>query len=238
MAAPRWIPTGTLYNRIFSHWRAPTGNLRQMLDSVLPVAVVDRFRGPEEGSLRGITGQSLGTVSEFPAVFFGGIPDADGVIRVDIEIHQINVWLDVRVALLMGGVGTPRVVQVNLFTPEAPYNPVVNPNPFGIFIPALNLDPSFTRGRAGMLGGSNPVVGPIGFEMCLQTSQANRSVGFVRNMEAAFVNQEARYAAQRFDPPLRIPAGNGVAIQWLDPGDGIAVTGLTATLLYNERGIL
>lgn len=205
-----------------------------MLDSVLPVAVVDRFRGPEEGSLRGITGQSLGAVNEFPAVFFGGRPDADGIIRVDIDVHQINVWLDVQIAVLPA----VRTVQVNLFTPEAPYDPVTNQNPLGIFVPSLNLDPAFTRGRAAMIGGSNPVNGPIGLELVLWNDGFSRTPGFVRNMSRALSNQAEPFAPWLFDPPLRIPAGNGIAIQWLDAGDGVSVTGMTVTMLYNERGIL
>lgn len=234
MGAPQWIPTGTLYNRLFSHWRAPTGNLKRMLDSVLPVAVVDRFRGPEEGSLRGITGQSLGNLNEFPAIFFGGLPDSDGVIRVDIEIHQISVWLDVRGAVLPGN----RIVQVNMFTPEAPYDPVTNQNPVGIFIPALNLDPAFTRGRAAMLGGSNPAVGPIGFELVLYVSDTTRSIGAVRSMWLSSTGQREATPPIPFDPPLRIPAGNGIAIQWLEPGSGASIPGMTVSILYHERGIL
>jgi len=205
-----------------------------MLDSVLPVAVVDRFRGPEEGSLRGITGQSLGAINEFPAVFFGGLPDADGTIRVDITVHQINVWLDGRVAALPAN----RVVQIHVFTPEAPYNPTANQNPVGIFVPSLNLDPAFTRGRAAMIGGSNPVGGPIGFELTLFFNQFTRTPGFVRNMSIGNVDQFRAFHTWAFDPPLRIPAGNGIAVQWLDSGAAGFIPGMTVTMLYHERGIL
>jgi len=241
VGAPIWVPTATDATGLFARWRAKN-TLRRMLDSVLPVVVVDRWRGTEEGSMRGITGQMIPDFipTGHNAFFFGGLPDPDGVIRVEIEIHRMKAWINPRTSI---PANAPR--QYNLFTPEAPYNPVEFPAPAGVFIPSLNLDPAFTRGRAGMLAGWNPLPGPLGLMLVLfrdlSTLQAGEPVpiGAARNTTSTSMGPDIDGANQWivFDPPLRIPAGNGISLQDLTFDTG-GDRGMFWTILYHERGIL
>ncbi len=226
----------TRFQRFFRHWGAKA-NLRGVFNFVQPVAVVDRSYGPDEGALRGLTGESLGAPVEFPAVFFGGLPDADGIIRVDMFLHALKAWKTTAGFNLPGGYPD----EFHLFTPEFPYDPVVNLNPVGLFVPGLNLDDPLSRGRVGMLGGSNPALSRTGLEFIFVAPSSDLFIGSLLPFGVGRFTADTPDPPggfQVFDPPLRIPAGSGVSVQWRHRGaPAFETLGLRCSILYHERAL-
>jgi len=249
VSAPGFSRTTKRFQNLFRRWGGEKANLRGIWDQVLPVIIVDRFRGPDEGSLRAITGESQGASVEFPAIFFGALPDPDGTIRVEVEIHKMAVW-KANFSDLANGPPALTNGDFHLFTPIEPYDPVVNLNPVGQFVPGLNLDPPFTLGRVRMIAGSNPAL-PI--DVGLQLTHFNTR--FPLRIETPLpstmdhdrlVTVPTVYKTDwiDFNPPLRLPAGplgksGGIACQWLNNSAAtpLARLGMRWTVLYNERPI-
>jgi len=248
VSAPGFSRTTKRFQNLFRRWGGEKANLRGIWDQVLPVIVVDRFRGPDEGSLRAITGESLGASLEFPAIFFGALPDPDGTIRVEVEIHKMAVWKK-NFSDLVNAPPINTNSDFHLFTPIEPYDPVVNLNPVGQFVPGLNLDPPFTLGRVRMIAGTNPAL-PV--DVGLQLTHYNirhplrvqTPLPISVDFDPAFFQHHYPTDWMDFDPPLRLPAGplgksGGIACQWLNnaAAQPLARLGLRWTVLYNERPI-
>lgn len=243
MSAPNFVRSTKRYQDLFRRWGAKA-NLRGIWDSVIPVIVVDRFRGPEEGSLRAITGESQGAPSEFPACTLTGLPDAEGRFRTEIVIHRMAAWKK-NFSFVQPGPPVNTNSDVHLFTAVAPYDPVVNLNPVGGFESGMNLDPPFTRGTVRMLCGSNPAI-PAQIGLMLTHFNAERSLtgGEPYPIDDDFnrtVDTPRRHETNwiDFNPPLRLPAGANLTIQWLNAATGTpaAQMGLRWTVLYHERGV-
>jgi len=251
VSAPRFIPSTKPFQILFRRWGGKW-NLRGIWDSVLPVIVVDRFRGPDEGSLRAITGESRGFPSQFPAIFFGALPDPDGTIRVEVEIHKMAIWKRNFNDQAAPGINTNS--DFHLFTPIEPYNPVLNLSPVGQFVPGLNLDPPFTLGTVRMIGGANPVL-PIDVGLLLthfniqHPQRIETALPIDMDFDRLFPGHISQPNVYRtpwidFDPPLRLPAGplgksGGIALQWLNNSASVVDgrLGIRWTVLYNERPI-
>ena len=214
------------YQGFFGRWGAKA-NLRGVLNYVLPVAVVDRFQGIEEGSYRAITAITDGALNEYPACFFGGISGVTTRDDVELEIVQIRVALGVD-ALTPPGYN----LVAHMFTPIAPYNPVTNLNPVGTFLPGMMLDPAFTRGSMIGFGGSNPALSAdTGFVLSAHESLTGTlSTAFY--LFDLFGDRDGQLRE-----PLRLPVGAGLAFQWKYRAVGIR-TRMMASLLYRERGVL
>ncbi len=137
------------FQDFFARWGAKA-NLRSVWNTVVPVTIVDRFRGEDEGSLYALTGYTPGAANEHPAIFMGA---AQGATTRDDTALEILGWY--------GGFAVTASVAIinpvlNIFSPEYPYNPVLNQKPVGVFIAGLFTNRSFTRGEAIAFGGSNP----------------------------------------------------------------------------------
>lgn len=147
---PQWRPITKRALDLFGRWGDPRTNLRSMMDSIIPVIVVDTFRGDEEGSVFGISAfASGGPANQNPSVNFFS---ADN----DWELLQITSW-EVK---FDGGIQT-RLIQDHIFTPIAPYNPAETVSPVGFFAPGMLNNRSFTLGSVRALGGYNPVNPPF-----------------------------------------------------------------------------
>jgi hypothetical protein len=213
------------YQGLFRRWGAKA-NLRGVWNVATPVVVTDRYRGDDEGALRGLTAESLSAPNEAPAVFFGAFPDVTGDITADQEIHQVSVMANVPNA---GALQSVRV-EVHIFSPIAPYNPVLNPNPLGVFIPGLQTDFAFTSGRVIAVGGSNPLSAPnFGYQFI------DRSLGVSSSSNLNWVNMNRGEDPYYFDPPIRLPAGQGMAIQAVPTFLAGTILRIRVAILYNER---
>lgn len=239
---------GRGFQRFFRRWGSKA-NIRAVFNSVQPVAVVDRYFGDEEGSYQAITavytGQAGVTPLEFPAVLFGSRE-----LDVDVNVHKIAVWCGFSANGTAPGARIGRYVY--LFTPILPYDPVLNIDPPGFYESGLILTPSFTRGTCIAIAGSNPLLplGPIGGVNAMEglTIGQGRRGGNVRNHfgtpgdevnvagSARIQNQGLQWTT--FDPPLRLPDGVSLAVQWAAEGPGFVggvITQFWVTFLYTER---
>jgi hypothetical protein len=174
---------------------------------------VDRFRGEAEGSLFGITGYTPGAVNEFSSIAFGSAEN-------DWEIHQI-AWNFQQ----PGGVGGASVWGYHVFTPIAPYNPVANINPVGVYSPGLITNKAFTFGTVGAVGGSNPAFAAVRGYTPQERTLNNIVYRLTLPLEAML---------QAFSPPIRVPRDVTFAFQMTIAFVGAAVP-LTVSLVYNER---
>lgn len=149
---PSWRPIQKRTLDLFGRWGDSRTQLRSMMDGILPVAVVDRFRNDDEGSVYGINAFAFSVANEFPSVSFGSAVN-------DWELLQVN-----GLAPNYNGAGGARVKTFHIFTPVDPYNPATTINPVGFFVPGLITNQAFTLGTVRGIGGSNPalptVLGP------------------------------------------------------------------------------
>lgn len=149
---PQWRPITKRALDLFGRWGDPRTNLRAMMDTVIPVAVVDRFRDDDEGSVYGISAFTVvggGFAGQFPSISFGsGVNDWElmGMTAVNINFN---------------GQTGPKFMNVHMFTPIEPYNPALNPSPVGVFPAGLLTNRAFTFGTVTALAGYNPVLPPI-----------------------------------------------------------------------------
>jgi len=239
---------GRGFQRFFRRWGSKA-NLRAVFNSVQPVAVVDRYFGDEEGSYQAITavytGQAGVPPQEFPAVIFGS-READ----VDVNIHKIGVWCGFSPQGAAPGVSIGRYVY--LYTPILPYDPVLNIDPPGFYESGLITTPSFTRGTCIAIAGSNPLLplGPIGGVNAMEgltIGHGRRNVN-IRNHfgtpgDEVSVPSVVTFPSDgrewtTFDPPLRLPDGITLAVQWAAEGSGFTagvITQFWVTFLYTER---
>jgi hypothetical protein len=214
------------FQDFFARWGAKA-NLRSIFNFVVPVALVDRFRGDDEGSLFALTAETPGALSEHPAVFFGAISGVSTRDDVDLEILSFTV----------GTIATnmpPNALQpasLHIFTPVSPYNPVLNLNPVGTFIPGMFTNKAFTRGSGIAFAGSNPAwpagAGSLGF--MLTNRQA--SLGTASPDYEALVGFYGTVPV--LGAPIRLFAGSGLAFQLYNPGS--LTLSLRVSILYRQR---
>lgn len=184
-----------------------------MMDGVIPVVVVDRFRDDDEGSVFGMSAFATGgPAGELPSVSFGSAVN-------DWELIQV-VCSQVRFSTAV-----PRLIQMHLFTPIAPYNPAATPAPVGFFGPGLLPNRNFTFGTLQAIGGYNAVApGLVGMNFICPfvIGATSRSAG----------NVDLRYS---FSTPIRIYRDVTLTIQWIGtvaPGE---LADLDVSILYRER---
>lgn len=238
----RPIPTVRNFVRFFRTWGSK-GNFRSIWDTVLPVAVVDRFYGDEEGSYQGLTafvdtqGTTTDFPNQFPAIIIGSIePD------IDLLIHRMAVWIGF--SIRGSGPTTPAGgIQSNVFiyTPTGGYDPVLNLAPLAFFDSALITPPSFTRGATVALGGYNPVL-PADFGFAISNGQ--KKTLYTRGFFYPPSNEPGGSPSDRntrnewitFNPPLRLTDGITLAVQWDHRGLAAGnISAMWASFLFTER---
>lgn len=207
-----WAQNVRNFQDLFTRWGGAGDNIRGLLNLAIPTVVVDRFRDDSEGSIYGITAFTNGANSEFSSVAFGSAEN-------DWEIHAVTC-----VIRLVPAPPNFRDYGWHMFTPIAPYNPVLNLNPVGFFQPGLINNRAFTFGTVNAIGGTNPafpgISGPIGWLQGLTGSPNFRMMP----LDVAY----------RFDPPLRIPRDVTFTVQNLTTFVDIRQE-IHVSLLYNER---
>jgi hypothetical protein len=246
-----WIPHSRNMLSWARQWGTPFGqNFRSVLNSVIPVSVVDRYRDNEEGSVYGMTvdGPDIGLQARFAACVFSSI-DND----VEFHVHSVNWWygIDSDVASAVA-----QNVGVQMFIPIAPFNPVVT-DTVGLFVPGLITDEQFTFGSVRALAGSSNSRPAIdGFFLDLGTevlSNANpwgtgtgpRSSGWWAQQPNGEVTGRDRRSqnTRNFDPPIRVRTFESLAFQLNLPTSGagprpVDIIQLGVSILYTERRLL
>lgn len=210
---PRWRPITKRTLDFFGRWGDSRTNLRGMLDTVLPVAVVDRFRDDAEGSIFGIQAfAAAGPANQFPSVSFGsGVNDWELLAVTQMEL-QLS---------LVGN----RVVHAHMFTPIEPYNPAATPAPVGFFANGLLTNRDFTFGTVQAIGGYNPALPPLfgpGIQGPFVLNNAARSPIILDLAEA-----------YNFPIPIRIYRDTTLTFQWI--GTNTGTIDMDVSILYRER---
>lgn len=226
---------GKGFQRFFRGWGSKA-NIRGVWNTILPVAVVDRFYGDEAGSYQAITAfrAPSGFPGEFPAIIFGST-DPD----VDVNLHALKLWNTESSLGAQGAANAPNATF--LYTPVAGYDPVLNLAPVGFFDSGLILTPNFTRGAVVALAGSNPALPTESFGLTYAAqgsfTQAYRGGVFVPSGNVNPGSNDERWVGwMHFDPPMRLPGDVVLACQWNYNGSTAAVIPqMWGTFLYTER---
>jgi len=209
---PRWRPITKRALDLFGRWGDPRTNLRSMLDSVLPVQIVDRFRDDDEGSLYGLTAfVSNAFPGQFPSVSFGS---------------AVNDWELLCIAEITPVFSTGALLGsgFHIFTPIEPYNPAVNLSPVGFFRAGLLTNRAFTFGTVSGIGGYNPVLPAIFGAQCGGKFQMGNGSGIF------FSWQDYGH----LDSPIRVYRDVTLTVQFLGPL-APGTTGFTCGIIYRER---
>jgi len=212
-----WFPIVRNFQDFFGRFASYTTNLRAVANWVLPVTVIDRFRGDDEGSLFGIEVFTPSAVSQFPACAFGS---AD----LDFEVWAICFGFIVPPGFTSGA-----DAPIHVFTPIAPYNPIVNLNPVGVFVPGLITNAAFSFGAVQGAGGSNialPLVRGHGLHYGRVFSSTVTTTYPGSNEGAGGYHQ--------FNPPIRVRKDSTLAVQsqFANVGDTFP---MRVSILYNQR---
>jgi len=211
---PTWrsITKNTL--DFFGRWGDGRTNLRSMMDSVIPVAVVDRFRDDDEGSVFGTSAfASGGPAGEFPSVSFGS--DVN-----DWELLQIIGWE------MTFSTSIVRVMQAQVFTPFN-YNPALTVAPVGTFAPGLINNRAFTFGSVRGVGGYNPAIPPLIGPSYLGPFISTG--GVARTNIVPFSN------TGHLGLPIRVYRNVTLTFQWVGTVGGAELVDTDVAILYRER---
>jgi len=234
-------------------WAREWGTLRQenfrgVLNAVIPVSIVDRFRDNDEGSVFGIRvrsngiSQALGPGELTAVVFFSNDPN------VEFHVHSIN-WdyeFDTLNAVL-----AQQAMGVMMYTPILPHNPVII-SPVGLFVPGLLTTDNFTFGSIrGLAGRSTQFATLDGFELnrteelvdVSVTSGIPRSsaygVPFGTGSSQMWHADRRSQNTRNFDPPLRIRSFETLAFQMTAANSALIDDfDLAVSMLYTERRII
>lgn len=207
---PSWRQHARNLSDWFSTWSSTTRNIRAIYDGVVPVALVDRFRDDNQGSLFAINAATTGTAARVSAVAMGSSIN-------DVEVFAVRVS-----TFLTGGFGVP-ATSVHIFTPINPYNPVLFPNPVGFFQPGLITNKSFTFGSVLAVAGTNPALPLIfGMEWTVPVALTPAGAIFPQGLDTVY-----------FDPPIRVYRDTTLAVQNAQLVAGAWT--LFVSFLYRER---
>jgi hypothetical protein len=211
---PLWRPITKRSLDLFGRWGDPRTNLKSMLDTVLPVVVVDRFRGDDEGSIFGIRAVTGPIVNEYPSVNFGSAVN-------DWELLGVSA-----VGVFYTGAVGSKFFDIHLFTPIAPYNPAVNLDPVGFFRSGLLNNRAFTFGTVSAIAGSNPGL-PLIRGPSIQGPWSTTISTWVSFFEG-FGNLSNQTT------PMRIYADTTLSFQYAGSLTGLPIY-LDVSILYRER---
>lgn len=195
------------FRNFFGRYGTTSGSIRGVLNAVIPVAVVDRFRDDTEGSLFGLTMATTVPAGRLCAFAMGSAAD-------DWELLAANVGeIGIRLP-------TEFSTDFMVYTPDSTYIPVGLPSPVGFWEPGLNTDWSFTLSSVSGISGSNAALpARFGFMPFRSVDEPQPAPG----------NRYQEHAA-RFDPPIRVYRDVTLGIL-ADRALG-GVNSFTCTILY------
>jgi len=212
------------FTGLFRRW-GTRGNVRSILNFVIPVTAIDRYRGDNEGSLWGLYAEGGGsTQNKHPAIVMGS-PDRN----VDLEVLGFQCWYRWRATA--PAAGTILNHALTLMSPIVPYTPITLLDPAGTWIPGLITNDAFTRSNSYAIGGVNTALPSYAGWNGYQLSNAARVQDNVVDSWHSFADQAGSFAMPR---PIRIP--NGGSLCWLAPNPNLAHRlQLAVSVLYRER---
>lgn len=195
--------------------------LKRILDSIIPVAITQKFYGEKEGSQYGLTAAAPLDDHDRPCVEFWSLES-------DWAINRINAWWPIARATNVFPTieaGWWYDLGFHMFTPDASYNPVEN-HPTGIFRPNLITNTPGEVGSVVAQGGGATAAYPRGVGYILHfgreragTWTSSGSAGGMPMNDSAmhpyynYDDAKLRDTAQdkkcqnmifNFDPPIRI----------------------------------
>lgn len=211
-----WLAPVRSFRNFFGRYGTTSGSIRGVLNGIVPVAVVDRYRDDSEGSLFGLTATAVvpSAGPNYPAFVFGSSSE-------DWELLQASVgWF--------WGSGNPssfRWLNMMVYTPDVGYNPLQNPSPAGIYVPGLNTDWSYTLSSVVGIAGYNTTV-PTRFGFFPFQSLTKGST-------STYTSVDFQKRAWTFDPPLRVYRDVTLGMMAIEQfGKDIDVT---VSILYRVR---
>jgi len=205
-------------------WGIPgAGLLRSLFNTVVPVAIVQRWRDEKSGSLYGLSGGTLGAFGHRPAVEIFSTES-------DWELNYLTVGFPMMEDQGVTGHSAWYDYAVNLFTGRAGYNPVEF-NGVGPFGPNLITNAQFSAGSIRMQSGTNPINSPFGIGYLI--SQGALRVGTFSSILAGeqvadsfstnwfntaganqqFIGVHKQMWHVHFDPPIRMKRGRTLCVQ-------------------------
>jgi len=202
------------FRNFFGTYGTVGGAIRGLANFIIPVAVVDRYRDDDEGSLFGLTMTATVPAGRF-AAFAIGSPQNDW------ELHGLNA------GYFISSAAPPRqFFNYMVYTPDSSFIPVQTPAPAGLFVPGLNTDFAFTLGSVTGIAGHNPAPPPrFGF-----FSLVSKTLTGTVDVPSTFFQAEN---SLQFDPPIRfyrdVTCGVMVAESTTQTVDH------TVSVLYRER---
>lgn len=216
MAFIDWLPPVRSMRNFFGTYGTTTGSIRGVLNGIIPVAMVDRYRDDDEGSLFGMTVTAQGDANDHSTVAFGSSQN-------DWELVAANwgwFWP------LGHPSGTVMMGNIMMYTPPSTFQPITTFRPSGIFVPGLTPDWSFTFGSVNGFAGYNPNLPPIFGSFPFESHAKTTSSTLLNSVD--FNWQEAV-----FDPPIRIYRDVVLAFTQIETFS--RDMDLTVSIRYRER---
>jgi hypothetical protein len=180
-----WLAPVRSFRNFFGTYGTTQGSIRGVLNAIVPVAIVDRYRDDDEGSLFGMTCTAAVPSNKYAAFSFGSVAD-------DWELYAMNFgasWSNVP--------GNWSLHTLMIYTPDSTYQPVQHFAPAGIWVPGMNTDWSFTLGSVTGITGYNDTL-PARFGTMPFKSDTKGSTSPIY-ATVRFQNPEVV-----FDPPIRV----------------------------------
>lgn len=182
-----WLSPVRSFRNFFGTYGTTQGSIRGILNAIVPVAIVDRYRDDDEGSLFAITASANVAANNYPAFSFGSVQD-------DWELFAINMGVFFPVGVPQGY--TWMTTNVMLYSPDTTYQPVVNFSPAGLWVPGLVTNWSYTLGSVTGITGYNPTLPARFGTFPFETHNKGASSSPVQGVD--FHTGE-----HVFDPPIR-----------------------------------
>lgn len=198
-----------------------------MANWVSPVAIVDRWRSPDEGDLFGMTCYAYAEDKRtHPCVLFGAAANVD---------YQDNTELEVLGLTCRGycpdenGFMSP--IYLHAFSPPLDYNPIATLSPVGVYKSGLALNKSRSAGVGIAFGGWTNIDPPLqGFQL-----NNDNSASWLNTRWIAFPSY---YSPQFYPVPFRCPPAIPLAIQLVCGANAANERyGLEVSILYRERTV-
>jgi hypothetical protein len=143
-----WLAPVRSFRNFFGRYGTTSGSIRGVLNAIVPVAVVDRYRDDSEGSLFGLTATAIVPAGNYAAFVIGSPTEDWELLSARFGLFWYLNPPDWQFSNLM------------IYTPDTSYNPLQTPAPVGFYVPGLNTDWSYTLGSVVAIAGYNATLPP------------------------------------------------------------------------------
>lgn len=213
-----WLAPVRSFRNFFGTYGTTQGSVRGVLNAIVPVAVVDRYRDDDEGSIFSMTLTALCQSGNHAAFAVGSSAD-------DWELHAAS-WGTFWPNGFPNSGPTWLTRNLMIYTPDVSYQPVETFAPAGIFVPGLNSDWAFTFGSVFGFAGYNSGLPSTFGRFPFDTGNTARS-------GSPLTQPDFQEMETRFDPPIRIY--RDVTLGFIEIGTFGKDTDVTLSLSYRKR---